>query len=85
MIWFNIKLLEFHFGCLKLNIIGGKTVNFLDLVINLNSFTNKLKFNLYIKPTFTFSYVLPESNHPSFVLKIYRKVYSLESEEYALI
>jgi len=66
---FNIKLLEFHFGYLKLNIIGGKTVNFLDLVINLNSFTNKLKFNLYIKPTFTFSYVLPESNHPSFVFK----------------
>jgi hypothetical protein len=66
---FNIKLLEFHFGYLKLNIIGGKTVNFLDLVINLNSFTNKLKFNLYIKPTFTFSYFLPESNHPSFVFK----------------
>jgi hypothetical protein len=33
------------------------------------SFTSTCKFNLYIKPTFTFSYVLPESNHPSFVFK----------------
>ncbi len=66
---FNIKLLKFHFGYLKLNVVGGKTVNFLDLVIGLNSLTNKLKFNLYVKPTFTFSYVLPESNHPSFVFK----------------
>jgi hypothetical protein len=61
--------LKFHFGYLKLNVVGGKTVNFLDLVIGLNSLTNKLKFNLYVKPTFTFSYVLPESNHPSFVFK----------------
>ena len=66
---FDINILKNHFGYLVLNVVGGKTVNFLDLVISLNPLTDKLKFNLYIKPTFTFSYVLPESNHPSFVFK----------------
>jgi hypothetical protein len=47
---FNINILKFDFGYFKLNIVGGKTINFLDLVIGLDSLTHKLKFNLYIKP-----------------------------------
>ena len=64
---FDIKILITHFGYLRLNVVGGKLVNFLDLVISLNPFTCQLKFNLYIKPTFTFSYVLPDSNHPAHI------------------
>ena len=62
---FDIRILITHFGYLRLNAVGGNSVNFLDLVISLNPFTCQLKFNLYIKPTFTFSYVLPDSNHPA--------------------
>ena len=53
---------------LKLNISSSKTVNFLDLNINLN-YNSKLEFDLYIKPTNTFSYLLYSSNHPSFIFK----------------
>ena len=66
---FDINILKNFFGYLKLNVVGGKTVNFLDLNINLNSLTNKLNFSLYIKPTCTYSYVLSQSNHPSFIFK----------------
>ena len=66
---FDINILKNFFGYLKLNVVGGKIVNFLDLNINLNSLTNKLNFSLYIKPTCTYSYVLSQSNHPSFIFK----------------
>ena len=66
---FIINFLKFFFGYLKLNVVGGKTVNFLDLNISLNPITNQLHFNLYVKPTFTFSYVRTDSNHPSFIFK----------------
>ena len=66
---FNINFLKFFFGYLKLNVVGGKTVNFLDLNISLNPITYKLKFNLFVKPTFTYSYVRTDSNHPPFIFK----------------
>ena len=56
------------FPDLSLNVSTSKTVNFLDLNITLNIY-DKLEFNLYIKPTNTFSYLLYSSNHPSFILK----------------
>jgi len=56
------------FPDLKLNIESSKVVNFLDLKISLN-FYHELNFDLYIKPTNTFSYLLFSSNHPAFILK----------------
>ena len=53
-----------HFIYLKLNIIEGDMVNFLDLYISFDYITEKFSFNLYIKPTNTFSYLLNSSNHP---------------------
>ena len=42
---------------------------FLDLEISFNSVSNKLHFSLYIKPTNTFGYLLPDSNHPSHIFE----------------
>ena len=58
-----------HFDYLKLNISEGKIVNFLDLYIYYDNITEKLMFNLYTKPTNTFSYLLPNSNHPNHIFK----------------
>lgn len=58
-----------HFDYLKLNIVKNKTVNFLDLNISFDNITNRIFFDLYIKPTNTFSYLLPSSNHPSFIFQ----------------
>ena len=66
---FNINILKFFFGNLKLNIVSSNIVIFLDLLISLNRITNKLIFSVHLKPTFTFSYVLPTSNHPPFIFK----------------
>jgi hypothetical protein len=53
---------------LTLNIETSKRVVFLDVIIFLNSLFG-LNFDLYIKPTNTFSYLLCHSNHPSFICK----------------
>jgi hypothetical protein len=58
-----------HFDYLKLNIVDGKTVNFLDLYISYDNLTNRFLFDLYTKPTNTFSYLLPSSNHPTHIFK----------------
>jgi hypothetical protein len=57
------------FGYLKLNIVTGDSVNFLDLTIGFNITTMKLHFSLYIKPTNSFSYLKTFSNHPSHIFK----------------
>jgi hypothetical protein len=64
-----INLEEFRnsFLYLKLNIENSKTVVFLDLEININNITGKFGFSLYIKPTNTFGYLLPNSNHPKHI------------------
>ncbi len=66
---YEINLDEFkqNFGYLKLNIECNKKVNFLDLELSINKISNKLNFNLYIKPTNTFGYLLPTSNHPTHI------------------
>jgi hypothetical protein len=59
---------KYIFPNLNINITSGKSVNFLDLIISKN-INNKFDFNLYIKPTNTFSYLLANSNHPSHIFK----------------
>ena len=66
---FEINLLTQSFENLKLNIISEKSINFLDLDINLDKTTGYLSFSLYTKPTNTFSYLLASSNHPKFIFK----------------
>ena len=41
--------------------VGGKSINFLDLNINIS---NKFEFAIYRKPTSTDLIILKESNHP---------------------
>ena len=61
--------LKKHFGYLKLNIVTGETVNFLDLSISFDCISMKLHFSLYIKPTNSLSYLKISSNHPSHIFK----------------
>ena len=65
----NYPLQEFSnsFNGLKLSIVSGNKVSFLDLVIYFNNITKYLNFSLYTKPTNTFGYLLTTSNHPSFI------------------
>ena len=65
--YFNINLLTDSFKNLKLNIVSEKSVNFLDLIIELDPITGCLNFSLYTKKTNTFSYLLITSNHPQFI------------------
>ena len=66
---FNLNNLIFHFKYLKLNAVCTDIVNFLDLNIHFDPIRQKIMFSLYIKPTNTFSYLLTNSNHPSFISK----------------
>jgi hypothetical protein len=59
--------LKVSFEPLKLNIIYGNTVSFLDLSINFDKITQHLEFRLFIKSTNTFSYLLNGSNHPEYI------------------
>ena len=52
---FNINFLKFFFGYLKLNVAGGKIVNFLDLNISLNPITNQLVLELFCRISFFYS------------------------------
>ena len=54
---------------LKLNIIQDKIVNFLDLSISFDKILKRICIKLFIKPTNTFSYVPPESNHSKSIIK----------------
>ena len=63
----NFEEFEATFIDLKLSMITGDVVNFLDMNISYNQITNKLKYSLYTKETNTFSYLLPISNHPSHI------------------
>jgi hypothetical protein len=65
----TIDTLQNSFDNLKLNIEHGDEVVFLDLKIKINKIINRLDFNLYIKPTNTFSYLLTNSNHPIHIFK----------------
>ena len=56
------------FPSLKLTKSSGKIINFLDTNISFD-FQYYLNFDLYIKPTNTFSYLSVKSNHPPFIIK----------------
>jgi hypothetical protein len=58
-----------NFDNLKLNIVKDKEVQFLDLKISDDKLFNKLDFDLYVKPTNTFQYLLQGSNHPTYIFK----------------
>ncbi len=66
---FDTKILLNFFGYLKLNEVCADRVDFLDLTIYFDGITDKLKFNLYTKPTQTYSYLVTDSNHPDFIHK----------------
>jgi len=57
------------FGNLKLNIVEGNPVIFLDLKIKFDKILCKISFSLYIKPTNTFCFLFFLSNHPSFIFR----------------
>jgi hypothetical protein len=63
----DIDFFKSQFLYLKINIVTNNVVNFLDLNIEYDSFTGKIKFSLYYKPTNTFSYLSSISNHPSHI------------------
>jgi len=65
----QIESLKNAFGSLKLNIIIGDRVSFLDLEISLNRITLSLYFRVYTKPTNTFCYLDTKSNHPKHIFK----------------
>ncbi len=58
-----------QFRNLKLNIIRGKKVPFLDLIIMIDEIKNCIKFSLYVKPTNSFSFLKYNSNHPQHIFK----------------
>jgi hypothetical protein len=68
----RVKLTQEYFqkiyGDLKITFETANKVNFLDLYISINK-DNRLDFNLYIKPTNTFSYLSTTSNHPTHIFK----------------
>jgi len=63
----NLEDFKKQFGYLKLNIVLSKSVNFLDLNISYDTFLCKLKFKLFIKPTYNGSYLVVNSNHPKHI------------------
>ncbi len=58
-----------NFFDLKLNIVKGSNVQFLDLDISFDNFFNRIDTKLYIKPTNTFSYLCSESSHKKSIFK----------------
>jgi hypothetical protein len=65
----DLIIFKSQFVYLKLNIESGNVVNFLDLNISFDSIIGRFRFSLYIKPTNTFSYLLPSSNHPKHIFR----------------
>ena len=57
------------FWYLKPNIVKDNEVVFLDLKISFSKILEKSQFDLYIKPTNTFGYLLPSSSHPEHIFK----------------
>ena len=56
-----------QFKNLKLNIVSGDIVQFLDLIIYIDKIKLRFGFSLYIKPTNSFSFLKFNSNHPKHI------------------
>ncbi len=83
---FDIQKLVDTFTYLKLNIVTSEKVVLLDLVIKLCVITGELSFSLYTKPTCTFSYLLSQSNHPTFIFNnipksLFVRIRRIDSED----
>ena len=64
----NLEEVRSLFGDLKLEISNEKTVNFLDLKISREAH-DRLKFDLYVKPTNAGQFLQKSSGHPSHMFK----------------
>lgn len=69
LIAINLDVFKSNFLYLKLNIECSKNVVFLDLDIKVNKITGRFGFSLFTKPTNTFGYLLPSSNHPKHIFR----------------
>jgi len=58
-----------QFRNLKLNILRGKKLPFLDLIIMIDEIKRCIKFSLYVKPTNSFSFLKYNSNHPQHIFR----------------
>jgi hypothetical protein len=67
--YFKLERFFAYFQGLKLISTSGLSINFLDLNININRSLDTLNFKLYIKPTYTYSYLRQSSNHPDFIFE----------------
>jgi hypothetical protein len=65
----DCKKFQEHFKYLKLNIVHSEEIAFLDLSISFDYLTNRIRTNLYTKPTNTYSYLLYISNHPGHIFR----------------
>ena len=65
----NINDLKLAFGSLILKCVSGKNVQFLDVDISIDPFTQSLCFKVYFKPTNTFCYLYIDSNHRSSIFE----------------
>jgi hypothetical protein len=63
----DLNLFKSFFFYLKLNVVHGESVVFLDLNIKFDVITGRFIFSLYIKPTHSFGFLLTKSNHPNFI------------------
>lgn len=64
----NLEQFTKSFHNLQLTMTTGKEVVFLDTIISFNKGDNKIKFDLYTKPTNNGNYLLPESFHPRHII-----------------
>ena len=65
----DIDKFKSNFGKLKLNLVFGHEIQFLDLKIIFDRVFRRIRASLYIKPTNTFSYLSIDSNHKQSVFK----------------
>ena len=69
----NLEEVRSLFGDLKLEISNEKTVNFLDLKISREAH-DRLKFDLYVKPTNAGKFLQKSSGHPSHMFEKHSEI-----------
>jgi len=63
----DLEKFNTHFQNLKLTMSTGSKVVFLDLITSFNILENKIKFEIYVKPTNNGNYLLPSTVHPKHI------------------